>query len=179
MPHPIRTLAVSVAAVLAVTVTLVAQQPVVSFDRAQELTKTYPFTKFSKLASFDVPYLPDVFSHGVRPQLPKQALVIPPEVSALNGATIAVRGFMLPVDATPAGVGKFILTATVDSCHWGMIGMANESMMVEMAGGKRIPYYRFQPIVMFGRLSIDPKWRGDGLAGLDQMKADYVLAEGP
>jgi len=107
----------------------------------------------SALASFDVPFAPDVFSHGRQPQLPNQSLALPPEIAALNGKTVSIRGFMLPVEVKPGGVRKFVLTATIDSCHWGMIGLANEWVLVEMAENKHVPSVRFQPVVLFGRLS--------------------------
>lgn len=174
-----RRLAVSVGLAALAIVSPVAQgQPVVSFERATELTKTYPFTRFSRLASFDVPLPVDLAPHGVRPQLPNQPLAIPPEVTALNGTTLAVRGYMLPIDAKPDGVSQFILTPTIDSCHWGMLGMANEWVLVEMGEGKRVPYVRFQPVVMFGRLRVEPQWRGSALTGLYTMRGDYILTEG-
>jgi len=176
-PHPTQAWAI----VLAVTLlggTLVAQQPVISFERGTSLLPTYPFIRFSTLASFDVPYAADIFTHAAKPQLSNQALEVPAEVKALHGTTISVRGYMLPITVTKEGVRKFILTATMDACHWGMIGLANEWMVVEMAKGT-VPYVRMQPVVMFGRLSVEPQWRGTTLAGLYQLRADYILTDGP
>jgi hypothetical protein len=159
--------------------TVHAQPPVLSYERATELTKTYPFTRFSKLASFDVPMPREWALPGSKPQLPNQKLVLPAEVSSLNGTTIAVRGYMLPIDAKPDGVSKFILTPSIDTCHWGMLGLANEWLLIEMAGNKRVPYMRFQPVVMFGRLSIEPQWRGSALTGLYKMRGDFILTQRP
>jgi len=158
---------------------VLAQAPVISFDRASQLAKTtYPFTRFSTLASFTVPFM-DFYSSDPKAAPPRQALEIPREVQALNGKTIAGSGYMLPIDVKPEGVSKFILTPTIDSCHWGAIGLANEWVMVEMAAGKRVPYARFQPVVMFGRLSLDPQWRGPALTSLYKLTADYILVDAP
>lgn len=155
-----------------------AQAPVISFERAQELAKTtYPFTRFSTLASFNVPFM-DFYSSEPRVQS-QPALEIPPEVKALDGKTIAVSGYMLPIDVKPDGVSRFILTPTIDSCHWGAIGLANEWVMVEMAAAKRVPYARFQPVVMFGKLKLEPQWRGPALTALYKLTADYMLVDAP
>jgi hypothetical protein len=98
---------------------------------------------------------------------------------AVAGAQSPMVSFELPIDATRGGVTKFIITPTIDSCHWGMLGLANEWLLVEMADAKRIPYARFQPVVLFGRLTIDPQWRGAGLAGLYELKADYACIDAP
>jgi hypothetical protein len=70
-----RIMATIIVAGLAVAPAAAQKPPVVSFERATELTKTYPFTRFSRLASFDVPLPFDLPPPGVKPQLPDQLLL--------------------------------------------------------------------------------------------------------
>jgi len=75
-------------------------------------------------------------------------------------------------------VASFILTSSIDSCHWGMIGLPNEWILVTLAGGQRVPFLQFQPVTVFGRLAVEPSWRGSTLTGLYQLSAEFVSADG-
>jgi hypothetical protein len=157
-----------------------AQSPLVSLDQASRLKDTYRFVRFSALSGFDLPVDP---SDPLRPPhlSPGRGeaatrVEIPAAVAALHGTKVSVRGYMLPVDATAAGVTTFILTSSIDSCHWGMTGQAHEWVMVRMAAP--VPFLKFQPVTVFGRLAVEPAWRGTHLAGLYQMQAEFLSADG-
>jgi hypothetical protein len=154
-----------------------AQDAVVSNTAASELKARYPFVRFSVLAGFDVPKLDvDMFAlspHAATP-LASGTLRIPPDVAALDGHAVSVRGYMLPVTLEGGGVTKFLLTATIDSCHFGMIGQANEWIMVTMAAGRHVPFPKGTPMTVFGRLAVKPQMRNGGLAGLYELTADVV-----
>jgi hypothetical protein len=169
------------ALVAAVSVAVAAQGPLVTLERASALKASYPFVRFSTLAGFDVPASTGFdgapLPHPVA-SAPSASLAIPPEVVALHGKPASVRGYMLPVDVNAEGVKTFILTSTIDSCHWGMTGQPHEWILVEMAEDRRVPFVKFQPVTVFGRLAVEPIWRGAHLAGLYQIRADYLSADG-
>lgn len=158
---------------------LSGQGAVVSLERGSALKSTFPFVRFSTLASFEVP-LADGFTHAARTLASsgRESLVIPPDVLALHGKPASVRGFMLPIEVNADGVKSFILTSSIDSCHWGMIGLPNEWVLVELADGRRVPFLQFQPVTVFGRLRVEPLWRGERLAGLYQIRAEFLAADG-
>lgn len=160
-------------------VSLDAQDRVVSLERASALKATFPFVRFSTLAAFELPEA-DGFAHEVpaRGDVSQRPLTIPDAVVALHGKPASVRDYMLPIDVTADGVKTFILTSSIDSCHWGMIGFPHEWILVEMAEGKRVPFVKFQPVTVFGQISIEPTYRGSRLSGLYQIRAVHMAADG-
>lgn len=167
--------------IVAGCVTAAAQAPLVTLERASALKATYPFVRFSALAGFDLPASTGFDGVGLPhgPTAPPAAsLAIPPEVVALHGKPASIRGYMLPIDVTAEGVRTFILTSSIDSCHWGMTGQPHEWILVEMAEGRRVPFLKFQPVTVFGRLAVEPVWRAGQLAGIYQIRADYLAADG-
>lgn len=162
---------------LVLALLLGAQEAVVPGERASEMKREYPFVRFSLLAGFQVPELDnDVFGLSPHAAAAREGdvLSIPNEVHALNGQKVSVRGFMLPVDVEGGRVTRFILTASIDSCHFGMIGQANEWILVTMGPGRYAPFPKFTPITVLGRLDVRPEMRGDRLAGLYHMTADAI-----
>ncbi len=81
---------------------------------------------------------------------------------------------MLPLDANAARVSTFLLTSSMDSCHFGMIGQANEWILVTMNAGRSVPFPKGVPITVFGRLSIHPDMRRGTLAALYTLSADAI-----
>lgn len=176
-----RQFAVCLGLVLGLAWSVDAQGPVVSLARASALKASYPFVRFSTLSSFSLPEA-EGFTHVVPGAAAgaggRDSLAIPPDVLALHGRPVSVRGFMLPIDVNADGVQTFILTSSIDSCHWGMMGFPNEWLLVEMAAGARVPFLKFQPVTVFGKMSVEPSWRGTRLSGLYQIRADYLSADG-
>jgi hypothetical protein len=164
------------ALVVAAGATLIAQQAVVSSAEISGLKDRYRYVRFSLLAGFDVPALGDgVFELSPHAAAPGDGeLHIPADVQALDGRDVSVRGFMLPLDTDSGRVTRFILTATLDACHFGLIGQANEWMLVTMAPGRHVPFPRLTPITVFGRLAVRPRMRAGRLTGLYEMTADAV-----
>jgi hypothetical protein len=135
--------------------TIASQEAVVSADRAAAMRPQYPYVRFSLLSDFEVPPLADdlfKLSPHAAASRKDRPLALPAPVRALNGQTVSVRGYMLPIDADGGKVTSFILTASMDSCHFGMIGQANEWIMVRMAPGRHVPFPKGVPITVFGRL---------------------------
>lgn len=148
-----------------------------AYDPYIHFSREYPFVRFSMLAGFQVPALGgDVFSlspHAASAQ-EGDVLSIPDEVLALHGKKASVRGYMLPVDVEGDHVKRFILTASIDSCHFGMIGQANEWILVTMTPGRYVPFPKLTPITVLGRLGVEPEMRGGRLVSLYQMTADAI-----
>ncbi len=154
-----------------------AQQELVSPARASELKRAaFPYVRFSTLASFDLPEA-EGFTHGAPAAAPAPILALPENVVNLDGSAASIRGYMLPIDVNAEGVRSFLLTSSIDSCHWGMIGLPNEWVLVEMPEGRRVPFVQFQPVTVFGRLSVEPAYLGSQLSGLYQMRGEYVAGE--
>jgi hypothetical protein len=153
-----------------------AQEAVVSSDQIASLKDRYPYVRFSLLSGFDVPTLDDsIFDLSPHAAAPGGGeLHVPANVQALNGHDISVRGFMLPVQTDSGHVTRFILTATIDSCHFGLIGQANEWILVTMAPGKYVPFPKMTPMTVFGRLAVRPQLRAGRLAGLYELTADTI-----
>lgn len=148
----------------------------VSLARAAEYKRTYPYVRSSLLASFDVPLveLAGLARSPYASSAGGQALVLPPEVTALDGKLISVRGYMLPLDLAGTRVTQFILTASIDSCHFGLVGQPNEWMLVTMAAGKHVPFPKARPITVFGRFSAKAEWQGRQLVSLYRITADAI-----
>jgi hypothetical protein len=81
---------------------------------------------------------------------------------------------MLPLETDAVGVSRFILTASVDSCHFGAVGQINEWVLVSVAGGRRVPFPKARLITVFGRLEVKPEWRGSALTSLYRMSAEMI-----
>jgi hypothetical protein len=41
-----------------------------------------------------------------------------------------------------------------------------------------VPFVKFQPVTVFGRMSVEPSYRGGRLSGLYQIRGDYLSADG-
>jgi hypothetical protein len=165
------------AAVLLSAAMAPSQDAVIPAERAAAMRAQYPYVRFSQLSEFEVPPLAeDVFklSPHAATASNDRTLALPPEVKALDGHAVSVRGYMLPIDVDGGKVTSFILTATIDSCHFGMIGQANEWIMVKMAPGRHVPFPKGAPITVFGRLSVAPQMAGGGLSQLYQLTADAI-----
>lgn len=154
---------------------VLAQSPVVTPAEGSRLKASFPFVRFSTLASFDLPASEGVV-HVSTP--PAADWALPPEVLSLHNRPVSIRGYMLPIDVAGGGVRSFILTSSIDSCHWGMLGLPNEWVLVEMAGMARVPFLKYQPVTVFGRLSVEPSFRGGRLGGLYQLRAEFMSADG-
>jgi hypothetical protein len=102
------------------------------------------------------------------------ALDIPPEVSALDGRRVSIRGYMLPLAIEQDRVSEFILTSSIDSCHFGTVGLMNEWVLVSMAAGRHVPFPKAAPITVFGRLAVGPEMQGTLLTSVYRMTADAI-----
>src|SRR5919198_427564 len=106
---------------------------VVDGARASALKAQYPFVRFSVLtagASIDVPL--HSRPQPIRPVAGQGAPMIPAEARRLNGQRVSIRGYMVPLVADAHGVSAFILSASIDSCHFGLLGGMTEWIDVRL-----------------------------------------------
>jgi hypothetical protein len=134
--------------------------------RLSELKKEYAFIRFSVLAGYDYP-MP-------QPNSPPPQVEIPGQVRALDGKKVSVRGYMVPLEFDKGAVGRFILSASIDACHFGIVGSPNEWILVEIAGGRRTRSAGFDPVTVFGVLSVGAEVKKNRLSSVYRMKADAL-----
>jgi hypothetical protein len=103
--------------------------------------------------------------------------VIPPAVKALNGRQVAIEGFMLPLDLTPAGVSQFLLNASIDMCYFGAPVRMNEWILVTMKDGKRAAFTHLA-LTVKGRLEVGEVIRNGRVTSLYRLDADSAEADG-
>jgi hypothetical protein len=165
-----------VAAAVIETAFLMAQEAVVPGEQLNALKSQYPLVRFSLLSSFEVPET-DLAGFSRSPHSAKSTTttwLVPPEVKALDGQRASVRGYMLPLTNDGNRITEFILTASIDSCHFGTVGLMNEWILVEMAPGRSVPFPKAVPITAFGRLAVGPETDGEIVTSLYRMTADAI-----
>jgi hypothetical protein len=47
-----------------------------------------------------------------------------------------------------------------------------------MDGNRRVPFLKFQPVTVFGRMSVEPTYRAGRLSGLYQIRGEYMAGDG-
>jgi hypothetical protein len=153
-----------------------AAQSVVPGDRVNALKGEYPYVRFWLLAGFELPEVPIARLTRSPHASPGGggSLAIPDEVQKLHGRPASIRGYMLPLDLDGSRVTTFILTASIDACHFGMVGQPNEWVLVRMQPGRHVPFAKLQPITVFGRLSVGPEWQAGELVSLYRMTGDLI-----
>jgi hypothetical protein len=148
---------------------------VVDGGRASALKAQYPFIRFSVVtggASIDVPL--HSRPQPIRPAAGEGAPLIPAEALRLNGQRVSIRGYMVPLVADAQGVTAFILSASIDSCHFGLLGGMTEWIDVRIAGGARIPPAGLNPVTVFGTLNVGEAVRDGYVTSLYRLTADFV-----
>jgi len=96
---------------------------------------------------------------------------IPEKVKDLNGKTIKVIGFMLPIDFDSGAVKSFMLLKNQMGCCFGIMPRVNDFIYVEMPEGKSAKYMTDIPLRITGKLAIVKE---NLVGGLYSMSADKV-----
>ena len=121
----------------------------------------YTAVAFHRLAGF--PYLTD--EDGAL--LPRQK--IPPDILALNGQTVSISGFSVPIDYKGDKVSELILVRNQLLCCFGEEPKLNEWVMVSvdppLEPGMDVP------VTFFGRLEVSPQIEGGEVISLYRLKA--------
>jgi hypothetical protein len=123
---------------------------------------------------YDAPDIDEEIDPHLR--LKKKKRPIPDFVKNLDGATIAVVGFMIPLDTDDADqkATSFILARTQASCCYGIVPKMNEWMFVRMAKGKTADVMMDCPITVFGTLSVGEEKEENAGWSLYRMVSDKV-----
>lgn len=133
--------------------------------------QAYQAVSFNTLSNFEYE-LPDPFDPNPQPLQNE----IPPGVKALDGALVAIEGFMLPLDITPDGVSQFMLNANIDMCYFGAPVRMNEWILVTMKGGRRARFTHLAMTVK-GRLEVGEEMRNGRVVSLYRLAADSAQVE--
>jgi hypothetical protein len=104
-------------------------------------------------------------------------VVVPPEVAALEGTRVFIKGYIRPDSiSVPRGITRFLLVRDNNQCCFGDLSKINyyDQLDVTMTGGKLVDYSQGM-IRMGGTLHIEPQNAGLGAGGVVfSLKADYA-----
>jgi hypothetical protein len=78
---------------------------------------------------------------------------IPDDVKALNGATVRLHGFMIPMDQAE-NISKFALVPSLFNCCYGQPPQVQHTIVVTCPKGKAVNYYPDEIIVQ-GKLTVE------------------------
>lgn len=153
-------------------------QTLVDGARASQLKATYSFVRFSTLSSTQPADLPlHALPLPQRPRAGEGARAIPAEAMRLNGRPVSIRGYMVPLDATPAGVSSFILSSSIDSCHFGLLGGMTDWVHVKIRGNARIPSAGLNALTVFGTFQAGEEVEAGYVKTLYRLTADHVALQ--
>ncbi len=118
----------------------------------------HPLVTWATLARFpyDVPGKDEENNPDLRK---KDKYPIPETVKKLNGVSVAVVGFMIPVDLDADGgkAASFMLIRSQMTCCFGIAPRMNEWVFVQMEEGKTADAVMDVPVTVFGVLSVGEK----------------------
>ncbi len=141
------------------------------------MVENHPYVTWNTLAHFDydAPEIEEEIDPHIR--LKKKKFPIPDFVKKLDGVSVAVVGFMIPLDTDDADqkATSFILARTQASCCYGITPKMNEWMFVEMEKGKTAEVMMDIPITVFGTLSVGEQKKEDTGWSLYRMVSDKVV----
>jgi hypothetical protein len=126
--------------------------PVTVYKKVEQ----YSLVTWNTLAHFDCDNPDDTDEYGrLKPQKKQKVHSVPGFINALNGASVAVVGFMLPMDMDDKGekTTGFIMCRTQSACCYGIMPKLNEWIYVTMPKGKAADIYMDIPVTAFGTLS--------------------------
>ena len=154
------------------------RDPVVQINPADLEGK--PLVDFTRLACFNYDY-PDEDGGALAPKKSKRKKPgIPVSVSALNGTTLAVPGFMIPMDQDADGdtCTYFILARNQMTCCFGVPPGLNEWVSVRMEKGKTAKLDMDRPVVVVGTLEVGEIFDPDSGWSFYRMRGEKVIVAG-
>src|SRR3954464_11438039 len=106
----------------------------------------------------------------------RNGLVVPPEVQALEGKQIFIKGFIRPDSITvPRGIDRFLLVRDNNQCCFGDLSKIkyHDQILVARTGDRRVDYS--QGVIRIGGvLHIEPQYAAAGAPRpVFSLKADY------
>lgn len=159
----------------AVAPSALQRQVLVPASDINALKREYTFIRFSQLTTSMTPPAPPRHDLGTAPK-PKSGpqSLIPADARAWNGRKVSIRGYVVPVDVDRSGIREFVLSASVDSCHFGVLGGPDEWIYVTMAEGMRIPTTGVSPVTVFGVLDVGEDVQGGIVNSLYRMRGERI-----
>ena len=137
----------------------------------------HPLVTWNTLAHFryDAPNIEEEIDPNLR--LKKKRYPVPGFVKALDKASVATYGFMIPIDTDESGnkVLSFILARSQATCCYGITPQMNEWMFVTMAPGKPAELMMDVPVTVFGGLSVGEEKKKDMGWSLYRMVSAKVI----
>jgi hypothetical protein len=123
--------------------------------------------------SYDSPI--DAWANAEKPKAKKPAkTVIPDWVKKLDGAKVAVSGFMVPFDVQDDGVLSFSIVKSILICCFGQTPRVNENVMCQMPEGKPAKFLVNIPLRVSGTLHVAEVHEDGYLVSLYSMDVDAV-----
>ena len=101
---------------------------------------------------------------------------VPADVLALDGATVKLTGFMIPVDQAGT-ITRFALVPSLFACCFGQPPQLQHTILVTCPPGKGVSYYPDQLSVQ-GKLHVEEKREDGFIVSLFEIDASSVKAEG-
>ncbi|TWT90818.1 hypothetical protein Mal64_12150 [Pseudobythopirellula maris] len=108
----------------------------------------------------------------IEPDEPFERSMITPEVEALAGRRVRLRGYIYPT-MQKHHLKQFVLVRDNQECCFGPGAALYDCVLVEMAPGKTASY-GIRPVAVEGRLRIEPLTFDGKTLGVFQMIADSV-----
>jgi len=84
---------------------------------------------------------------------PENGSPIPDDVKALNGCTVRLHGYMIPMDQAE-NISKFALVPSLFNCCFGQPPQIQHTIVVTCPKGKAVNYYPDE-IIVEGKLTVD------------------------
>lgn len=100
---------------------------------------------------------------------------IPPEVKALDGKKVTVRGMMVPIDFHKFQTNEFILVQALPDCYFCQQPMVNEWIEVKTLDKSRVDYAGDEPITVAGTLRVGAVYSGRYLESLYRIELDKIV----
>jgi hypothetical protein len=97
---------------------------------------------------------------------------IPDDVKALNGCTIKLRGYMIPMDQAE-NISKFALVPSLFNCCYGQPPQIQHTIVVTCPKGKAVSYYPDEIIVQ-GKLTVEVQKDDGFIVGIFALETSSV-----
>lgn len=148
---------------------------VVDSGEASRLKSQYPFVRFAVLTG-DLPAAVPLHDRvlPLRPRPGEGARLITPDARAFHGKPVSIRGYMIPLAVDARGVHAFVLSSSIDSCHFGLVGGMNEWVDVRLAADARVPAAGLSPVTVFGTLDVGEQVQNGAVTSIYRMQAEFL-----
>jgi hypothetical protein len=127
----------------------------------------YRITSFAQLASFIFAANADTDSIAMTEQ-------VPAPVRALNEKSVALTGFMLPVQTENNLTTDFLLLRNQSACCYGVMPKINEWVIVRTTG-KGVKAIMDTPITVLGTFHVEAVSENGTLSGIYKLDCDKII----